>query len=85
MKFRNQAIELSHWHLRAFWGELVAARDAARRSPHPEKKREANALDDQAWFQEVNAYRNFAHQSYHLVEVLFSEGKVRRRSVTAGT
>jgi hypothetical protein len=62
---------LFHWHLRAFFWELVAVRDSLKQESKtsPEIKAALDALEESQWFQEVNDYRNFAHQSFHIVEV----------------
>lgn len=73
-KLREKEVELFHWHLRAFFWELVAARDVLKRGSIIIQK-SAKALDDTRWFQEVNEYRNFTHESIHVIEVIIGEDK----------
>lgn len=73
---RLAEVELFHWHLRAFFWELVAVRDILRRprNPLPDASQE---LENERWFIEVNAYRNHTHESLHHVEVLIgSDGPI---------
>ena len=67
----DDQIMLFHWHLRAFFWELVATRDSLRRDPRARSSLlgELKALEDATWFKEVKEYRDFAHQSFQIVEV----------------
>jgi hypothetical protein len=67
----DNQVMLFHWHLRSFFWELVAVRDSLRRDMKAASTLETalQALDNTTWFREVNEYRNFAHQSFHIVEV----------------
>jgi hypothetical protein len=62
--------KLFHWHLRAFFWELIAVRDSLNREAPNDPVIDAaiKSLNAEQWFQEVTAYRNFAHQSFHVVE-----------------
>jgi hypothetical protein len=75
----NDQIMLFHWHLRGFFWELVAVRDSVRRDAKTDKaiQKALQALEAAKWFREVNEYRNFAHQSFHIVEVLFVANRAR--------
>lgn len=66
---RLEEVELFHWHLRAFFWELVAVRDVLKRSRSPLPDL-AGKLDNERWFIEVTAYRNFTHKSLHIVEIM---------------
>ncbi|MGD0014437.1 MAG: hypothetical protein ABSD56_08450 [Bryobacteraceae bacterium] len=70
----NDKVELFHWHLRSFFWEMVAVRDSLKRAARTDRRIEEalHNLDDQQWFQEVSAYRNFAHESFHVVEAAVS-------------
>lgn len=64
-----------HWHLRAFFWELVAEMDLLRvvvkKSPMSDRTKLMEDLRrayDAAWFAEVRTYRNFAHQSLLFVQ-----------------
>jgi hypothetical protein len=61
-----------HFHLRCFFWELYAARDCLEDGGRntPRLCEAARALWDAQWFKEVAAYRNFAHRSFHVVEVV---------------
>ena len=65
-------VELFHWHLRAFFWELVAIRDILRRPRNPIPTL-SQTLETQPWFIEVNTYRNFTHESLHVVEIIIGE------------
>jgi len=67
-------VELFHWHLRSFFWEMVAVRDSLRREANTDSKIKATveSLNNQQWFKEVLAYRNFTHVSFHVVERFFS-------------
>jgi hypothetical protein len=67
----DKQVMLFHWDLRAFFWELVAVRDSVRREARANTQVLAalTSLEGAPWFEEVNEYRNFAHQSFHIVEV----------------
>jgi len=61
---------LFHWHLRGFFWELVAVRDSLNKGTKDATiKTAVDALNAAPWFQEISAYRSFAHQSFHVVQV----------------
>jgi hypothetical protein len=72
----NNQIALFHWHLRGFFWELIAVRDAMRRDRRTDGnvENQLTSMESSDWFREVKAYRNFAHQSFHLVEVAVRDG-----------
>ena len=67
----NDQVELFHWHLRGFFWEMEAARDSLNREAKtdPMIKAAVDILNDQQWFKEAVAYRNFVHESFHVAEV----------------
>lgn len=73
-------ISLFHWHLRSFFWELAAVRDSPQRAAgaDPALAAALAVLHESDWFFEVLAYRNFAHQSFQVVQVVASRatGKV---------
>jgi hypothetical protein len=67
-----------HWHLRAFFWELVAEMDLLRALIRQHPKRVTAQLTndwqrayDAQWFREIRTYRNFAHQSALFVQGLY--------------
>lgn len=64
------AVRRFHWHLRGFFWELLSVRDslAAGKKDDPKLEKIVEDLNDEQWFKEVSLYRNFAHQSFHVVE-----------------
>ena len=76
----DEQVMLFHWHLRGFFWEVVAVRDSMRHEPKTNSAIWAalRALEGAQWFQEVNKYRNFAHESFHVVEVVhLATGRAR--------
>jgi len=76
----DDQISLFHWHLRSFFWELAAVRDTLQRAARADPAIAAAlaVLHESDWFIEVLAYRNFAHQSFQVVEALVprASGKV---------
>lgn len=58
--------EIFHWHVRAFFWELIAVRDVIHRAYGSDKtvKASLQQLNGEDWFAEVESYRNFAHQAF---------------------
>src|SRR5215472_9921557 len=74
----DEQVSFFHFHLRGFFWEMTAARDSIRRDAKKDGRirSELDALDESDWFSEVSLYRNFAHQSFHIVEAVKKDGKV---------
>jgi hypothetical protein len=56
----NNSVARFHWHLRGFFWELVAMRDALRRSKDTAVKAVEDSITNSRWYAEIDAYRNGA-------------------------
>ena len=45
------------------------------RRTDPNVENQLGSMESNDWFREVVEYRNFAHQSFHVVEVAFRDGR----------
>jgi hypothetical protein len=61
-----------HWHLRAFFWELYAVSDVlyGERKRLPILRRVYSRLLKEAWFEEIKAFRDHAHYSSHMLELV---------------
>jgi hypothetical protein len=65
-----------HWHLRAFFWELVAVLDTLKAIPSLNAGKRRVIVDAKAsdWYAEVDEWRNFAHRAFLFVQGEFGIG-----------
>lgn len=83
----QRQVNIFHFHVRAFFWELVATMDimverAKRKSGRGKWKKVFPVLEtarNSEWFYEVDRYRNFLHRAFHFIQMEFGKERTEDR------